>query len=101
MPVDTRNGNAFAAKPLLPEVERLVRGDAPHDAVDHAGPRAAAPRPRVLEERDVGARRAALVRIEEVVNGRIVLVDRLLDETQPEHTPVEVDVARRIAGDRS
>src|SRR5262245_53296072 len=62
---------------------------------------ASTPRPRVLEERDVGARGAALVRVEEVVDGRVVLVDRLLDQAQAEHAHVEVDVARRVAGDRS
>jgi hypothetical protein len=34
-----------------------------------------------------------------VIDGRVVLVDRLLYETQPEHPRVEVDVARGVAGD--
>ena len=48
--------------------------------------------PRVLEERDVRAGRALLVRVEEVVHGRVVLVDRLLHEPQPERARVELDV---------
>jgi len=53
----------------------------------------------VLEERQVGARVTVLVRVEQVVDGRVVLVDRLLDEPQPEQADVEVDVALRVAGD--
>ena len=35
---------------------------------------------------------ALLVGVEEVVDGRVVLVDRLLDQAQTEHAGVEVDV---------
>ena len=42
---------------------------------------------------------ALLVGVEEVVDGGVVLVDRLLDEAQPEHPRVEVEVPRRVAGD--
>ena len=66
----------------------------------HARTGPSRPRARVLEERDVVPRRALLVAVEEVVHGRIVLVDALLDEPQPEHARVEVDVAWRVAGDR-
>src|SRR4029079_12006592 len=51
------------------------------------------------EECDVGAGRALLVGIEEVVDGRVVLVDRLLDEPQPERARVEGDVLRRVTRD--
>ena len=70
------------------------------DPVHHprAGPAGA--RVRVLEEGQIGARRGVLVRVEEVVDGRIVLVDRFLDHPQPQHARVEIDVARRITGDR-
>src|SRR5437660_1504252 len=61
---------------------------------------APAPRVRVLEERDVRARAALLVRVEEVVDGRVVLVHRLLDEPQAEDAGIEVDVPRRVAGDQ-
>ena len=43
---------------------------------------------------------ALLVRVEEVVDARLVLVDRLLDHPQPERAGVEVDVALRLGGDR-
>jgi len=35
-----------------------------------------------------------------VVHGRVVLVDRLLDEPEPERAGVELDVLRRVARDR-
>ena len=91
---------ALAGEPLLPEVERLVGADAADDRVHHPGARPAAPRARVLEEGDVGARAALLVGVEEVVDGRVVLVDRLLDQPQAEHARVEVDVPRRVARDQ-
>ena len=89
-----------AAEPLLPEVERVRAADAPHDAVHHAGAGAAGRRARVLEEGQLGARAAELVGVEQVVDARVVLVDRLGDQPQAEHARVEVDVARRVAGDR-
>src|SRR3712207_8499664 len=55
---------------------------------------------RVLEERQVEARRALLVAVEQVVDRRVVLVDGLLDQPHPHDARVEVDVARGIAGDR-
>ena len=85
--------DSVRAEPLLPEVERLLGADAPRDRVDHPGAGPPAPRARVLEERDVGAGAALLVRVEQVVDGRVVLVDRLLDEPQPEDADVELDVA--------
>jgi hypothetical protein len=84
---------------VAPEVERLGRGDAPDDAVDHAGAGSAAPGAWELEEGDVGARVAALVGVEEVVHGRRVLVDRLLDQPKAEHAGVEVDVVLGVGGD--
>ena len=53
----------------------------------------------ILEERDVAPGRPVLVGVEEVVDGRVVLVDGLLHEPQAEDARVEVDVPRRIAGD--
>ena len=83
----------------LPEVERVLRGDPEGDRVHHPRARAAAAGARILEERDVRAGTAVLVRVEEVVDGRVVLVDRLLHHPQPEHAGVEVDVPGRVAGD--
>ena len=82
-----------------PEVERLLRGDPEGDRVHHPGAGPAAAGARILEERDVGAGAALLVGVEEVIDGRVVLVDSLLDESQSEHAGVEVDVAGCVAGD--
>ena len=82
-----------------PEVECLLRGDPEGDRVHHPGAGPAAAGARVLEERDVGAGAALLVGVEEVIDGRVVLVDGLLDESQSEHAGVEVDVAGCVAGD--
>ena len=68
----------------LPEVERLLRRYPPDDPVHHSGPGPAGARTGVLEEGDVGAGTALLVTVEEVVDGRVVLVHRLLDEPEAE-----------------
>jgi hypothetical protein len=54
---------------------------------------------RVLEERQVTSRAPLLVGIEEVVDGRVVLIHGLLDEPEAEDADVEVDVSRRISRD--
>ena len=54
---------------------------------------------RVLEEGHVAAGVALLVRVEQVVDGRIVLVDALLHEPEAERAGVELDVPRRVPGD--
>ncbi len=96
----TRHLDALAREALAPEVERGLGADAVDDRGDHAGTGASGARSGVLEERDVGAGGAELVRVEEVVDGGVVLVDRLLDEPQTEHARVEVDVATGVAGDQ-
>ena len=93
-------GENMVVEPLLPEAEGVLGGDAPADGVDHAGAGAALVCARVLEEGDVGAGIALLVRVEEVVDGRVVLVDRLLHEPQAEQARVELDVSRRVCRDR-
>ena len=93
-------GDALRAEPSGPEVERVGRADAPDDAVHHPGARAARDGARVLEEGQLGAGMALLVGVEQVVDGRVVLVDRLGHQAQPEHARVEVDVAGGVAGDR-
>ena len=65
----------------------------------HPVARTALRRAWILEERDVGAGRALLVGVEQVVDGRVVLVDGLLDHPQPELARVELHVRRRVAGD--
>ena len=70
------------------------RAHPPEDAVDHARARAPGSGARVLEEGQVHPRRAVLVAVEEVVHGRVVLVDRALDHPQAEQAGVELDVPR-------
>ena len=89
----------FAAEPLGPEVERRLGTDAKDDRVDHPAAGASGDGGRVLEEGDVAAGTPSLVRVEEVVDGRIVLVDRLLHQAQAEEPRVEIDVPRRVARD--
>jgi hypothetical protein len=91
--------DAGVGQALCPEVDRRRRSDPPDDAVDHAVARAPRSGARVLEERQVKAGVGVLVAIEEVVDGRVVLVDRLLDEAEAHDPHVEVDVALRVGGD--
>ena len=76
-----------------------VERDAVDQPVHHPGARLAGRGARVLEERQVVARRALLVAVEEVVDRGVVLVDGLLDHPQAHDARVEVDVARRVARD--
>ena len=92
--------DSLRAQALRPEAERLVGGNSPDDPMHHAGAGLAAPCARILEEGDVRARAAVLVRVEEVVDRGVVLVDRLLDEAEAEHPCVEVDVTGCVARDR-
>src|SRR5947209_3348221 len=70
-----------------------------------SSPAGRAPSPRsssragVLEERQLGPGLAGLAGVEEVVDGRVVLVDGLGDQPQSHDPGVEVDVARGVAGD--
>jgi hypothetical protein len=95
-----RLGSRRLRQAALPEVERLRRADAPEDPVDHAVARAPAREARVLEERQVAAGTRVGVGVEEVVDGRVVLVDGLLDQSQPEHAHVELDVGGGVSRDR-
>ena len=94
-----RSLGASAADASLPEVEGVVGADAEDDAMHHPVAGEPAGETRVLEEGDVGARRPTVVRVEEVVDGRVVLVDGLLDHPQPERVRVELDVLGRVARD--
>jgi hypothetical protein len=91
--------HTVARQALLPEIERGRRCDAPHDRVDHPGPRTTARDPGIFEERDVGTRAPLLVCIEEVVDGRVVLVDGLLHHPKTQGPDVELDVARGVGRD--
>jgi hypothetical protein len=91
---------ACVAEALRPEVERVARCDPPVDPVHHSRACAADGHARELEEGQVRARIALLVGVEQVIDGGLVLVDGLLDQPQAERARVEVDVLRRVGGDR-
>src|SRR4051812_37443546 len=91
--------DALGPEPVLPKRQGLRRSDAVDDPVHHPGARSPPARVRVLEEREVGPRGAVLVRVEEVVDGRVVLVDGLLDHPQAQQPHVEVDVPRSVTRD--
>ena len=74
--------------------------DAGVAAVDVAGAGAPLRHPGELEEGELGAGAAVLVGVEEVVDGRVVLVDRFLHQPQTQHPRVEVDVVLSVGGDR-
>src|SRR5262249_36945626 len=98
-PVGRLGPAAPGTERLGPEVERRFGAEPEGDRVHHPGARAPAWNAGVLEERDVRARAAALVRVKQVVHGGVVLVDRLLDEAQAEDACVEVHVAGSVGGD--
>ncbi len=86
---------------LRPELERLPRTNPKRDPVDHSRPSPPAREAGIFKKRKVGARAAVLVRVEEVIDRRIVLVDGLLDQAQTHHACVEENVARRVGRDRA
>src|SRR6266550_5702510 len=89
----------FAGQAIVPELDRVLGRDPEDDPVHHAAAGTAGTGVRVLEEGEVAAGAALLVRVEQVVDGRIVLVDGLLHEAQPEDAHIEVDVAGGVARD--
>jgi phospholipase/carboxylesterase len=91
--------DVLGGESLLPEGERFLGADAEDDAVHHPGPCAAAAGVWVFEEGQVASRAPLFVGVEEVVDGRVVLVHRFLDEPEAEDANVEVDVARSVGGD--
>src|SRR5262245_11772113 len=67
--------------------------------MDNAASRPTLHRMRVLEEGQVGARLAFLVRVEDVVDEWIVLIDALAHQPQTQDAGIEVDVLQDVAGD--
>src|ERR1700674_49803 len=67
--------------------------------MDHPGTRAAGAGAGVLEERHISPCACVFVCVEEVVNGRVVLVDRFLDQPQTHHPGVKSKVAWRVSRD--
>src|SRR3954466_5702737 len=92
-------GEALLGGAALPEVERVLRADAPDEAVAVAGAVAPVGAATVLEEREVVAVAGLLVAVEDVVRRHVGLVDRLLDDPQAHDAHVEVGVARRVRRD--
>ncbi len=70
-------------EPVPPPGDRVRRADPPDDSVDHPGAGHSRGGTGVLEEGQVEARAALLVAVEQVVDGGIVLIDRLLDQPHP------------------
>ena len=90
----------LARESLLPEVERRVRRRrATRPCAPSRRRRARAATPGYSKNVMSLPGAPGLVRVEEVVDGRVVLVDRLLHEPQAEDARVEVDVARRVGRD--
>src|SRR5262249_14462803 len=77
--------DALARQAVAPELDRILGGHSEDDAVHHAATGAAGTGLRILEEREVAAGAALLVRVEEVVDGRVVLVHGLLHQAEPEY----------------
>ena len=69
--------------------------------MDRAVARTARPHAWILEERQVEPGAAVVIAVEEVVDGRVVLVDGLLDEPEPEQAGIEIEVRLGVAGDRA
>jgi hypothetical protein len=65
-------------------------------AVSLAAALSAGPR----EERQNSAGPAMSIAIVEVIGFRIVEINRYLDQAQPQHAAIKIDVLLRIAGDR-
>src|SRR5207245_5293634 len=84
-----------------PEPERLIARHSEGGAVDHPCARAAPNQARILEEREVSARAAFLIRIEEVIDGGVVLVDGLLDQPEAHDAGVEQDIPGGVCRDRA
>ena len=80
---------AGGGEPLRPEIERVGRAHTPADAMHHAVARPTLRRARELEEGEIRAGAALLVRIEQVIDAGLVLVDGLLDEAKAHQACVE------------
>ena len=76
--------DALGGKALGPEGQRVGGSHARDDPVHHPGAHAAGRGVGVLEERQLGPGPSPLVGVEQVVDARVVLVDRLGHQSQPE-----------------
>ena len=89
-----------ALLPSRPSQKSSASSDATRQRIGGPSRRPARPgtRFRVLEEGQVGAG-LPIVGVEQVVDGRVVLVHGLLDQPKPQHTGVEVEVPRGVTHD--
>src|SRR6266480_3085251 len=86
-------------KPPRPELEGFFGTDAKSNPVDHSRARTSAHQAWIFEERQVRTGAAIFIRVKEVVDRGVVLVDRLLDEPQAHDPGIELEVLRRVGGD--
>ena len=84
-----------ARAPVLEAARRHFERDLDRKSIADARRRHLCPR----KERQIRARVAFGVGIEEVVGARVVLIDALLDQSHPEDAAVEVEVLLRGSGD--
>src|SRR5207249_4680386 len=88
-------------QPLCPEPERGLRSHAKANPVDHPGACTAPHQAWIFKEGEVGPGASVLVRVEEVVDGGVVLVDRLLDQAHAHDAGVEADILGCVGRDRA
>ena len=100
-PLEPLRLDPVALQALLPKGKRVL-GRPPARRSGGPSPAPARPggTPGVLKEGEVRSGAALLVGEEEVIDGRVVLVDGLLDQAEAEHSRVEVDVALGVLGYR-
>src|SRR5262249_57384997 len=100
---DVKAGGLGDFQAQLPKAEGPVGERAAGDPKrDQRHLPAALPAPAQVGPREEGHRRPGRtqpVAVVKVVGVRHVEIDRLLDEPEPEHTDVEINVALRIGGD--
>ena len=89
----------FSDQVSFPPVERSNRRDAPIDPRHHPFARAPQPRAWVLKKRQCSTRSSRVIAVVQVICTGIIEVDGLLDESQAQHTAIELGVTRTVSGD--
>src|SRR6266571_5060936 len=82
-----------------PELKGFRGSDPKGDPVDHPRARTSAHQAWIFKEGQVRTRAAIFIRVKEVVDRRVVLVDRLLDEPQAHDPGIELEVLSGVGGD--
>jgi hypothetical protein len=91
-------GDPGVGQPLRPPLEALLAADAKRGARNCIGAATLRSR-RPVEERQVAARRANPVCVEQVIGGDVVLIDGLLHQPQAQLAGIEIDVALGVCRD--